>query len=79
MGYACTVIELVYGDAAGSGTSGSRSRACQAKPCVLSSSRACGDHCREYTLLWVAIVSTGAGDSVFERVEVLQMWIRPSG
>ena len=78
-GNACTVIELVYGDAVGSGTSGRRSWGCHAKPCVLSSSLECGDHCKEYTLLCVVIVSTGAGDSVLASEDVLQMWIRPSG
>jgi len=79
VGNACTLIEFVYGDGAGSGTSGRRSRGCHAKPCVLSSSLECGDHCKEYTLLRVCIVSMGAGDSVSASVEVLQMWMRPSG
>src|SRR5260221_10756417 len=78
-GNACTLIEFVYGDGAGSGTSGMRSRGCHAKPCVLSSSLECGDHCKEYTLLRVCIVSMGAGDGVSASIEVLQMWMRPSG
>jgi hypothetical protein len=78
-GNACTLIELVYGDTAGSGTSGRRSRTCHAKPCVLSSSLECGDHCKEYTLLCVCIVSVGAGESVLASWDVLHMWMRPSG